>query len=227
MKYYQQSLAKLEESMTDEEKEKIKKESKKLSLKHNYFGKVFPTLPSNDQEWILKYMSSGKGVIPYEMTDSFDSLNIVPKDEYFFMEDFYSSLKHSVITEEEHSSVKKLYSLLKMENLGDLNNLHNFQDTIILCEIIESRSDFLNNRFKFNLRKCNSVSSFSGCVQRDESKCIIALPTCAEHVELFEKTLIGGCSCVNTILAFDLQILLPNDNKQNLKILYNQKIDGK
>ena len=42
MKYYQQSLAKLEESMTDEEKEKIKKESKKFSLKHNYFGKVFP-----------------------------------------------------------------------------------------------------------------------------------------------------------------------------------------
>ena len=114
-----------------------------------------------------------------------------------------------------------------MGNLGDLNNLHNFQDTIILCEIIESRSDFLNNRFKFNPRKCNSVSSFSGCVQRDESKCIIALPTCAEHVELFAKTLIGGFSCVNTILAFDLQILLPNDNKQNLKILYNQKIDGK
>ena len=51
-------------------------------------------------------MSSGKGVIPYEMMNSFDSLNIVSKGEFFSIEDFYSSLKNSVITEEEHLSVK-------------------------------------------------------------------------------------------------------------------------
>ena len=60
-------------------------------------------------------------------------------------------------------------------------------DTIILCEIFESRAQFLNDKFKFNLRKCNSASSFSGCVQRDKSKCIIALPMRAEHVEHCEK----------------------------------------
>ena len=88
------------------------------------------------------------------------------------------------------------------------------------------RSDFLNKKFKFNPRKCNSASSFSGCVQRDKSKCTIAVPTCVEHVELFEKTLIGGFSCVNTRFAFDLQILFPRNNKQNLKIMYNLKMDG-
>ena len=41
-------------------------------------------------------------------------------------------------------------------------------------------------------RKCNSASSFSGCVQREKSKCCIALPTDAEHVGLFKKKLIGG-----------------------------------
>ena len=36
-----------------------------------------------------------------------------------------------------------------------------------------------------------------------KSKCLIALPTAPEHVRVFEKTLIGGFSCVNTRLAFD------------------------
>ena len=56
--------------------------------------------------------------------------------------------------------------------------------------------------FKYNPRKCNSVSSFSGCVQRLQSKCVIALPTDAEIVRIFEKTLIGGYLCVNTRMTF-------------------------
>ena len=40
MKYYQQSLEKLAETMTSEEKEKIKRESKIFILRHNYFCRV-------------------------------------------------------------------------------------------------------------------------------------------------------------------------------------------
>ena len=112
-----------------------------------------------------------------------------------------------------------------MRNIGDLHNLYNFQDTLILCEIFESWAKFLNKKFKFNPRKCNSVSSFSRCVHRDKSKCIIALPTCSKHVELFEKTLIGGFSSINTRLAFDAKILLSEN--ENLKVIYYLKIDGK
>ena len=43
MKYYQQSLAKLAESMTEEEKEKIKNELKNFIEKHDYFAKIFST----------------------------------------------------------------------------------------------------------------------------------------------------------------------------------------
>ena len=62
-------------------------------------------------------------------------------------------------------------------------------------------------------------------MHRDKSKCLIALPTDAEQVRVFEKTLIGGFSCVNTRLAFDTQILL-GDNK-NEKVLFDLEIDGK
>ena len=116
MKYYQQSLAKLAESMINQNKEKIENESKKLIERHDYFGKILKDLLKTDQDWILEYMSSGKGVIPYEMMNSFESLHIVPNGEFFTIEDFYSSLKNSVITEEEHAFVKKFYTLLKMRN---------------------------------------------------------------------------------------------------------------
>ena len=49
MKYYQQSLAKLAESMTDEEKEKIKTESKSFILRDDYFCRAF-FLSKTDQE---------------------------------------------------------------------------------------------------------------------------------------------------------------------------------
>ena len=83
---------------------------------------------------------------------------------------------------------------MKLKNLDELNKIYNFQDTIILCEIFEQRSEHLKTLFKYNPCKYNSASSFSGCVHRDVSKCMIAFPTDAEHVRVFKKTLIGGFS---------------------------------
>ena len=63
------------------------------------------------------------------------------------------------------------------------------------------------NRFPYNLRKCSSVSFPSGRIHRFYVKTIIALLGKAEIVELFEQTLIGGFSCVNTPLSFDSKLL--------------------
>ena len=54
---------------------------------------------------------------------------------------------------------------------------------------------------------------------------MIALPTDADYVRVFEKALIGGFSCVNTRLAFDTEILIKD--KGNEKVLFNLNIDGK
>ena len=83
----------------------------------------------------------------------------------------------------------------------------------------------LKKIFQYNPRKCNTASSVSGCVHRNKSKCCIALPTDAEYVGAFEKTLLGGFSCVNTRLAFDTNILLNDTNKE--KVLIELDIDGK
>ena len=129
------------------------------------------------------------------------------------------------MSSEDCQNVKNFYTLLKLSNLGELNKLYNFQDTIILCEIFEQRSDLLKQIFKYNPRKCNSASSFSGCVHHKKSKCCITLPPNADFIRVFEKTLIGSFSCVNTRLAFDTDILA-NDPKTE-KVLTDVTINGK
>ena len=107
-----------------------------------------------------------------------------------------------------------------------MNNLYNTQDIILLCEIIENRFQTMHDRYGFNPRKCNSASSLSGSIERDLSKVIVALPTTNEVVDVFEQTLIGGFSCVNTCLAFDTEILLPNSTEKtedDLNKDYNYK----
>ena len=61
-----------------------------------------------------------------------------------------------------------------MRNLGDLGNLYNTQDIILLTEIIESRFQAMQNTYGFNPRKCDSASSISGCIEREMSKIILA-----------------------------------------------------
>ena len=152
--------------------------------------------------------------------------------------EFFSELKLSAVDDESYENSKCLYESLKIRNLGDLNDLYNIQDVILLTEIIESRFQVMQNTYGFNPRKCNSTSSMSGCIEREMSKVILPLPTTYEHVESFEGIVISGFSSVNTRLAFDSQILLPNlSNQKNLetnlmtknlnyKVVYNLKMNN-
>ena len=195
VKYFQQSLGSLASNLTENEKLVIWKECKKFIKKDENLARKFNLCSKEDQKWVSEYLSTGKGTIPYEMITGYDSFDISPDDENFFLpHHFYSSLKDKIMANEEYENVKKKLSDKEtFLGLGELNKIYNFQDTIILCEIFEQRSEQLQKLFKFNLRKCNSVI-------RDQSKCLIALPV--EHARVFEKTLIGGFSCINTRLAF-------------------------
>ena len=129
-----------------------------------------------------------------------------------------------------------------MRHLGDLNDLYNVQDVILLSEIIENRFETMHKTYGFNPKKCNSASAMSGYIEREVFKIILALPTKLDHVEIFEQTVTGGFSSVNTRLAFDTQILLPNlpklkpnldfeNNRMskdfNYKVVYNFKLGKK
>ena len=97
-----------------------------------------------------------------------------------------------------------------MRNLSYLNDLYNVQDVVLLMVMIENRFQEMLNEAGYNPRKINSASKLSSCIQREQSKCILALSTNNCHVEIFEKTLSGGFSCVNTRSSFDTELLMPN-----------------
>ena len=116
-----------------------------------------------------------------------------------------------------------------MQTLSDLNALYNFPDTIILCKIFENRAKNMQQKFKFNPRKCSSASTLGGAIHRDMSKVIISFPTKIEIVELMEKALIGGINVVNTRIGFDTDLFTKNINQ---KLVYkirnkNNQIEDK
>ena len=124
-----------------------------------------------------------------------------------------------------------------MRNLGNMNDLYNAQGVILLCKIAENRFQFMHDQYGFNPRKCNSASTVSGFIEREMSRVITALLTPNEAVDFFEQTITGGFSLVNTRLAFDTEILLPNlisNNEEektdefqkhyNYKICYNIRL---
>ena len=55
---------------------------------------------------------------------------------FFEKSEFYSDLKQKSVADEHYESC--LYKTLKMRNLGDMNDLYNTQDFILLCEIIRN-----------------------------------------------------------------------------------------
>ena len=104
-----------------------------------------------------------------------------------------------------------------MRDMSDLNDLYNAQDMILLCEIFEKRLQVMYEKSGFNLRKCSSASKLSGCIQREQSKVILAAPRNNSIIETFEKTLIGGFSYINTRLSFNTELLMPDLTNMDYK----------
>ena len=77
----------------------------------------------------------------------------MPKKDFWVKNGFFRDLKQSAVNDVDYENSKYLYQSLKMRNLGDMNDLYNAQDVILLCEIIESRFQMMNDKYKFNLRK--------------------------------------------------------------------------
>ena len=172
-------------------------------MKDPNLSKKFLFCTKEEKKWVLEYLSSGKGTIPYELISDFDSLSIAPDDEFCKPHQFYSSMKDSVLSEDEYENVKKFIRSLNFLTFEMLIKYTVFKTLSFFAKYLNNDLTRFKKMFKFNPCNCNSASSFSGCVHRDKSKCCIALPTDAEHVRAFKKTLIGGFSCVNTRLAFD------------------------
>ena len=117
IKYFQQSSGALASSLTSSEKTAIYDESKKFLLSDPKITRNFLSLNEEDREWVLNYLSSGKGTSPYQLITDFDSLNILPEKDFFEDYLFYSNMKDSMISL-DNQNVRKFDILLMLESFG-------------------------------------------------------------------------------------------------------------
>ena len=62
-------------------------------------------------------------------------MSLTPEYTIFFEKsEFYSNLKQKSVADADDDSSLYLYKTLKMRNLGDMNDLYNTQDVVLLCE---------------------------------------------------------------------------------------------
>ena len=165
LKYYQTSLVNISSTANKIEKKSITESVEFFIKRHYYFSNISTVLNQIDKERILDIISKGKGALPYEKIVGINSLEIKPEKEFFEYTEFFSKSNGHNIPTEIYEDMKYLYIILKMRNLGDMNDLYNMQDVILLCEIIENRFEKMHKKLGFNPRKCNSASTLSGCVQ--------------------------------------------------------------
>ena len=78
--------------------------------------------------------------MPYKKIKSYESLNIKPTKKFLDKINFCSSFKIKIVGNKEYEEVEKLFSLLKMKDTGNLNDLYNFQDTIIFMSNFQDKS---------------------------------------------------------------------------------------
>ena len=82
----------LASSLTSSEKAAIYEQSKTFLRNDLKAARNFSNLIKEDQQWVLSYLSTGRGTIPYQLITDFDSLNISPEKEFFEEYLFYSNM---------------------------------------------------------------------------------------------------------------------------------------
>ena len=127
---------------------------KQFFNKHSYFSEVWKYLGNSQKNKI----SEGKGIIPYEKIVDMNSMFLPLENDVFFEKsEFCSDLKQKAMSDSDYESSFFLYKTFKMKNLGDMNDLYNAQDVILLLEIAENRFHLMHDQYGFGPRICNSA----------------------------------------------------------------------
>ena len=114
--------------------------TKQFFNQHSYFSEVWKYLGDSQKNNILEINAEGKGIIPYEKIVDMNLMFLTPENE------LYGDLKQKSVSDDDYENSLFLYKTLKMQNLGDMNDLYNAQGVILLCEIAENRFQFMRDQ---------------------------------------------------------------------------------
>ena len=83
VKYYLKSLSTLAVTMAEKEKENTKIKCKRFILGERNLSQRLLSCSLEEQELVLNYLSSGKGIIHYEMIKKYDLEDIRPEKDFY------------------------------------------------------------------------------------------------------------------------------------------------
>ena len=145
--------------------------------------------PNDDQFRLIKK----KGVYPYDYMDSFRrfSEKSLPR-----IEDFYSILNDTNISESDYSHAKRVWSAFQIKDLGDYHDLYLRTDVLLLADVFESfRSTCLSH---YRLDPCHyfSAPGLSWDALLRMTKINLDLITDTDQQLFIEKGMRGGISYI-------------------------------
>ena len=144
-KFYERSLGELSSTLTNTEKNAVKKITENILNQHYYYCTVWPYLSIQKKDKILEIISTGKGTIPYELSIDMESFFITPDQEFWEKTKFFSEVKQSVINNEDYEHSNYLYQTLKMGNLGDFFTSRKICVRISNQILVRNLSHFFHN----------------------------------------------------------------------------------
>ena len=89
----------------------------------------------------------GKGVYPYQYTDSWEKFN---KTTLPTMEEFYDPLNLEDISKEDHAHAQKVWDTFNIQNLGEYHDLYVQLDTLLLSDVYENFRDLCSDIYQLD-----------------------------------------------------------------------------
>ena len=159
------------------------------NLGDNEFFYSREAFPNDEQFRLMKK----KGVYPYDYMDSFRRFS---ERSLPGIEDFYSILNDTNISESDYSHAKRVWSAFQIKDLGDYHDLYLRTDVLLLADVFESfRSTCLSH---YRLDPCHyfSAPGLSWDALLRMTKINLDLITDTDQQLFIEKGMRGGISYI-------------------------------
>ena len=147
-----------------------------------------------------------KSPFPYEACSTDEYLTL-KRDTLPQMEDYYSMLKQSGVSEGDYNYANEIYTRYGMESVEEFNEFYNVMDAIITSVFIGETANKLYEETGIEIRSCSSMSQFSGIAMLLKSKETPQLPNSLAMYEMITRGIRAGLSSIGKRYAVNTSAL--------------------
>ena len=165
-----------------------------------------------DESGVIK-----KSPFPYEACSN-DEYLTVDRDSLPPMEYYYSLLKQCNVKQKDYEYADQIYKRYGMKNLEEFNEFYNVMDVLITSVFIGESSKKLYDETDIEIRRCSSMSQFTGMAMLLKSRETPQLPNSFMMYELATSGIRAGLSTIGKRYAINTAALSEEKFLQMCKV---------